>query len=46
MFDDYRFEFGEEFEEGVGGARDEDRVAGIAQEFEEPGVGLGGGCGE
>ena len=46
VVDGYGFKFGEEFEEGVGRARDEDGVAGIAEEFEEPGVGFGRGGGE
>ena len=40
------FELGEEFEERVRRAGDEDGVAGVAEEFEEPSVGFGGGGGE
>jgi hypothetical protein len=40
------FELGEDFEEGIRGAGDEDGVAGVAEEFEEPAVGFGGGGGE
>jgi hypothetical protein len=37
------FQLGKEFKERVGGAGDEDGVAGVAEEFEEPAVGFGGG---
>ena len=46
VLDDFDgFELGEEFEERVRRAGDEDGVVGVAEELEEPAVGFGGGGG-